>query len=92
MKTTRRIRIIAAALAFVLALACFTPASFAAENDYSYDSRYAGFLGRGLIHDERFAGRELHYGIDVSAHQNEVDWKVVADAGCELAFVRVGYR
>ena len=92
MKTTRRIRIIAAALTFVLALTCFTPASFAAENDYSYDSRYAGFLGRGLIHDERFGGRELHYGIDVSAHQNEVDWKAVADAGCEFAFVRVGYR
>ena len=79
-------------LAAALVLACFAPVSFAAENEYSYDSRYAGFLGQGLIHEERFADRELHYGIDVSSHQNEVDWKAVADAGCEFVFVRVGYR
>ena len=79
-------------LALVIVLGCFCAPAFAAENEYSYDTRYAGFLGRGLIHDERFAGRERHYGIDVSSHQNEVDWKAVADAGCEFVFVRVGYR
>ncbi len=31
-------------------------------------------------------------GIDVSKHQGEIDWKQVADAGIEFAFVRVGYR
>lgn len=85
-------RLTAIILVLAAALSCFCAPAFAAENEYSYDTRYAGFLGRGLIHDERFAGREMHYGIDVSAHQNEVDWKAVAGAGCEFAFVRVGYR
>jgi GH25 family lysozyme M1 (1,4-beta-N-acetylmuramidase) len=85
-------RLTAMILVLAAALSCFGLPAFAAENEYSYDTRYAGFKGRGLIHDERFAGRELHYGIDVSAHQNEVDWKAVADAGCEFVFVRVGYR
>ena len=31
-------------------------------------------------------------GIDVSSHQNEIDWQTVADAGVEFAIVRVGYR
>ena len=79
-------------LVFALIAGCFGTAAFAAENEYSYDTRYAGFMGRGLIHEERFADRDLHYGIDVSSHQNEIDWKAVADAGCEFVFVRVGYR
>lgn len=31
-------------------------------------------------------------GIDVSSHQEEIDWQAVADAGVEFAIVRVGYR
>lgn len=31
-------------------------------------------------------------GIDVSAHQKEIDWKKVADSGVEYVFVRLGYR
>ncbi len=31
-------------------------------------------------------------GVDVSAHQQEIDWPQVADAGVEFAIVRVGYR
>ena len=65
---------------------------YAAEDEYSYDTRFAGYLGRGLIHDEKMAGREKHYGIDVSAHQKEIDWKAVADSGAEFVFIRVGYR
>ena len=90
MSAVRRIAIII--LAFALAAACFGTVCFAAENEYSYDTRYAGFLGRGLIHEERFADRQILYGIDVSSHQNEVDMKAVAQAGCEFVFVRVGYR
>ncbi len=35
-----------------------------------------------------------HYamGIDVSAHQKEVDWQAVADSGIQFAMLRVGYR
>lgn len=31
-------------------------------------------------------------GIDVSSHQNEIDWPAVADAGIDFAIIRVGYR
>jgi GH25 family lysozyme M1 (1,4-beta-N-acetylmuramidase) len=31
-------------------------------------------------------------GIDVSEHQGEIDWKMVADSGIEFVFVRLGYR
>ncbi len=31
-------------------------------------------------------------GIDVSAHQGEIDWDQVAASGVEFAFIRIGYR
>ena len=31
-------------------------------------------------------------GIDVSSHQGDIDWRKVADAGIEFAFIRVGGR
>lgn len=31
-------------------------------------------------------------GVDVSAHQGEVDWKQVRSAGMEFAMIRLGYR
>ena len=35
---------------------------------------------------------ETVMGIDVSAHQKEIDWEQVAAAGVGYAFVRIGYR
>ena len=83
-------------IALLIAVAITWPfgagAAYAAEDEYSYDTRYAGYMGRGLIHEERFAGLEKHYGIDVSAHQKQIDWKAVAESGCEFVFIRMGYR
>ena len=31
-------------------------------------------------------------GIDVSAHQGQIDWQAVADSGVEFAMIRLGYR
>lgn len=31
-------------------------------------------------------------GVDVSSHQQDIDWQAVADSGVEFAIVRVGYR
>ncbi|MCR5796196.1 MAG: glycoside hydrolase family 25 protein [Solobacterium sp.] len=31
-------------------------------------------------------------GIDVSSHQEEIDWALVKEAGIEFAFIRAGYR
>jgi GH25 family lysozyme M1 (1,4-beta-N-acetylmuramidase) len=33
-----------------------------------------------------------YFGVDVSKYQEDVDWKAVADAGADFAFVRVAYR
>ena len=62
------------------------------ENEVSYDDRFAGLLGDGLVHQERFAKTRIRYGVDVSAHQEEIDWAKAAAAGVEFAFIRVGYR
>ena len=32
------------------------------------------------------------YGIDVSTHQNEIDWNAVAADGIDFAIIRLGYR
>lgn len=32
------------------------------------------------------------YGVDVSAHQGDVDWQAVADDGIQFAMLRLGYR
>lgn len=33
-----------------------------------------------------------HKGIDVSKHQGDIDWNLVAQDGVEFAFIRVGFR
>ena len=79
----------------MLAAAVFAPFCFAEGADDSSgtnDPRFAGFPGKGLHHDAVFSGYDIHHGIDVSAHQKEVDWKAVAEAGAEFVFIRVGYR
>lgn len=35
---------------------------------------------------------QAKYGIDVSAHQGEIDWTQVASDGVEFALLRIGYR
>lgn len=50
--------------------------------DFTYDEN--GFL--------TCACADTRLGIDVSDHQQEVDWQQVAEAGIEFAFIRIGYR
>lgn len=49
--------------------------------DFQYDGRYLTCL----------AGESV-LGIDVSSHQQTVDWRQVADAGVRFVMLRVGYR
>ena len=37
-------------------------------------------------------GGEFPVGVDVSSHQNEIDWQAVAESGVDFAMIRVGYR
>lgn len=50
--------------------------------DFAYDEN--GYLS--------CSAGEYRLGIDVSDHQNRIDWQQVADAGIEFVFVRLGYR
>ena len=49
--------------------------------DFQYDGKYLTCI----------AGAS-RLGIDVSAHQKEIDWTAVAEAGIRFVMIRVGYR
>lgn len=49
--------------------------------DFQYDGKYLTCT----------AGESM-LGIDVSAHQGEIDWQQVKDAGIEFVMIRAGYR
>lgn len=46
----------------------------------------------GLKHNSRFNGAVKEYGIDVSHHQGDIDWKAVKKAGIQFAIIRVAGR
>ena len=46
----------------------------------------------GYIHNSKFADATVHYGIDVSRYQGDIDWTAVKNSGVEYVFVRVAYR
>lgn len=53
----------------------------------------AGFTvdSRGRVSYEK-DGKRARTGIDVSAYQGEIDWRLVAADGVEFAILRLGYR
>ena len=58
---------------------------------------YHSYDWRNLKHDgDRLTYEDEHYtsaqGIDVSSHQDEIDWQAVSEDGIEFVFLRVGYR
>lgn len=61
------------------------PRATAAPNPYDEEKYYMedGFL--------RYEGEHM-VGIDVSTHQELIDWQQVAGAGVEFAILRIGYR
>ncbi len=47
----------------------------------------------GYIHDSRFnKGYKIHYGVDVSSFQPNIDWAKAKADGVEFAIIRAGYR
>lgn len=46
----------------------------------------------GFVHNEKFADRTVHNGIDVSYYQGNIDWAAVKNSGVEFVFIRIGYR
>ncbi len=47
----------------------------------------------GYIHDSRFNnGYKIHYGVDVSSYQPNIDWAKAKADGVEFAIIRAGFR
>lgn len=45
-----------------------------------------------LRHNPRYRNYAVEYGIDVSHHQGEIDWKKVKNSGIDFAIIRVAAR
>ena len=59
------------------------PVSDFSPEDFTSDGQYMRYTG---------ADYTAAYGIDVSEHQNNIDWAQVADSGVEFVMIRSGYR
>ena len=59
-----------------------------ARNEYDADGFYKE---DGFLHYED-AARRSEVGVDISAHQQNVDWAAVKAAGVDFAILRAGYR
>lgn len=59
------------------------PAMSLQATDFSADGSYINYTG---------SDAEALRGIDVSEHQQEIDWAAVAADGVEFAVIRMGYR
>ena len=59
-----------------------------AENSYDPD----GFYEEGGFKRYQSSDTIASVGVDVSSHQQEIDWELVAANGVEFAMIRVGYR
>lgn len=57
------------------------PANPYGPEDFAYEGEYLACMAGSAV-----------LGVDVSAHQGEVDWTQVAEAGMEFAMIRIGYR
>ncbi len=51
--------------------------------DFNVTDQLPSYAGQGLT---------MRRGIDVSDHQQEIDWQAVADYGIDFAIIRCGYR
>ena len=58
------------------------------ENSYAP----AGFYEEGGFKRYKSDDTLASVGVDVSSHQQEIDWELVAANGVEFAMIRVGYR
>ena len=56
----------------------------------SYDPE--GFYEEGGFKRYRSSDTVASVGVDVSSHQQDIDWELVAANGVEFAMIRVGYR
>lgn len=76
----------AIALATCILVSC-APAAYVSPYDWNslqQEGQKLVYAPEGVV--------ESRWGVDVSAHQHDIDWSAVADAGVQFAFVRLGNR
>lgn len=76
---------IMALLLCVLLVFQFPITAFAAQKTVSM------FNDKTYTHNSNFDGYKIKQGIDVSAHNETIDWKKVKAAGVDFAIIRIGY-
>lgn len=57
-----------------------------------YGQTTVAYNGMEIIHNSRYDGYTISNGIDVSAHNGEIDWAKVRAAGIDFAIIRVAFR
>ena len=60
----------------------------AAQNEYDEN----GFLSVGGVVDYHAGGKWALQGLDLSAHNGEIDWAQVKNAGIDFVILQLGYR
>ncbi|MDO4565808.1 MAG: glycoside hydrolase family 25 protein [Oscillospiraceae bacterium] len=75
---------------FTYADEVFTAYEGVRRNEYDPEGFY--FSGGRMGYTDPETGEEALLGIDVSSHQEEIDWYAVKADGIEFAMIRVGYR
>ena len=78
---------IRAAAAYILAVIMAFSFPIAAAASTTSTSAYTG---KSYTHNSRFDGYDRHNGIDVSAHNGNINWKSVKSDGIEFAIIRAG--
>lgn len=53
------------------------------------ESRFISYKDR-IYYDD--SSMDIRYGVDVSQHQYDIDWKALAADGFDYAIIRIGYR
>ena len=59
------------------------------KNEYDWNKYLDNSTEHYKYEDDKY---KTKFGIDVSDHQGEIDWKKVKEAGVEFAMLRLGYR
>lgn len=62
------------------------------EMKKQYSTSVASAVPSDYKHNSRFNGYTIHYGVDVSSYQENIDWAKAKADGVEFAIIRAGYR
>ena len=91
MSITKRRAVVALAAVLVLAVITSVFSMISAADESSRADYSVSFAQGGFIHADSFADSEKIFIIDVSSHQQTIDWEKVYASGIDGVMLRVGY-